>query len=117
MDSTDREQLRHEMDRAKQLEYLSSVENERNRIGGQIEQLKRQIGQLTQKKIDLDKEWRDGILSVQATQCRPGPAPQKTKKLDPRKKTASSVESALKGASAEKLAKIAELLQKAGIEI
>jgi hypothetical protein len=114
MESEDRELMRENMDRSKQLEYLSSVENERNRVSGQIEQLRRQIGQLTQKKVDLDKEWREGMLSVQATYCKPILAPSKGRKIDPRKKT---IDTAIKGASAAKLAKIADLLQKAGIEL
>jgi hypothetical protein len=114
MESEDRELLRESMDRNKQLEYLSSVENERNRVSAQIDQLKRQIGQLTQKKIDLDQEWRKGILSVQATYCKPVLKPSTGRKIDPRKKT---IDTAIKGASAAKLAKIADLLQKAGIEL
>jgi len=114
METQDRETLRQDMDRTKQLEYLSSVETERNRVSAQIEQLRRQIGSLTQKKIDLDKEWREGILSVHATPCKPVLKPSSGKKIDPRKK---NINSALKNASSEKLAKIADLLQKAGFEI
>ena len=71
METQDRQDLRDTMDRKKELEYLSEVENERNRIATQIETLKRQVYQLTTKKMELDKEWREGILSVQATQCKP----------------------------------------------
>ena len=109
-----REEIRSQIDRKKQLEYLSEVENKRNSIAGQIEQLKRQVGQLTQKKIDLDQEWREGMLSVQATYCKPVLKPSSGRKVDPRKK---SIDTAIKGASAAKLAKIADLLQKAGIEL
>jgi len=114
MDSEDRLQMREQMDRQKQLEYLSSVENERNSVSAKIEQLKRQVAALTQKKIDLDKEWREGILSVQATRCPSVGEPKKSKKVDPRKKSLSS---ALNSASPEKLAKIAELLKAAGMDL
>jgi hypothetical protein len=114
METQDRQDLRDTMDRKKELEYLSEVENERNRIATQIETLKRQVYQLTTKKMELDKEWREGILSVQATQCKPVLAPTKKKKLMPgetaQRKKQSQLDKALKGADAQKLSKIAELL-------
>jgi len=122
----DRELLRKDLDRQKELEYLSEVETERCRIGTQIEQLQRQIGQLTQKKVLLDQEWRTGILSVQAVQCRPTQAPSFGKKLNPgesaqatKKKStkASGLSKALKGASLDKLNKLTEILKEAGIEL
>ena len=122
--SEDRELLRKDLDRKKELEYLSEVETERCRIGVQIEQLQRQIGQLTQKKVTLDQEWRTGILSVQAVQCRPTLAPTFGKKLNPgevvqkkQKTKANSLNKALKGASLDKLTKLTEILKEAGIEL
>ena len=121
METQDREELRQTLDRKKELEYLSEVENERNRLGTQIEALRRQIGQLTQKKVDLDKEWRSGILSVQARQCPPALKPEQSKKLNPGqkkvKKTQSLFTKAIQGADAVTLAKVAELLKNAGVEL
>jgi hypothetical protein len=125
METQDREALRDSLDRKKELEYLSEVENERNRISSQIEQLKRQVYKLTSKKVELDKEWREGILSVQATQCPPALKPVQKKKLNPGqtaertqgRKKVSALDKALKGADSQKLAKIAELLKSAGIEL
>jgi len=118
-----REEIRSQIDRKKQLEYLSEVENKRNSIAGQIEQLKRQIYRLTTEKMELDKEWREGILSVQARQCPPALEPVRKKKLNPgqtpasSKKKVSALDKALRGADPEKLAKIAELLKSSGIEV
>ena len=125
METQDRESIRDSLNRKKELEYLSEVENERNRVSSQIEQLKRQVYKLTSKKIELDKEWREGILSVQARQCPPALEPPRKKKLNPgqttgqtqEKKKQSALDKALKGADSQKLAKIAELLKSAGIEL
>lgn len=115
METQDRELLRQDMDRTKQLEYLSSVENERIRTAKQIEQLQKQIYSLTQKKLDLDKEWREGMLGVQATRCEPVLEPKKKKrKSNPR---TSNLGEALKKASPQKLAKIADLLKDSGFEL
>lgn len=114
METEDRLRMREQMDRTKQLEYLSSVENERNRVSAQIEQLRRQIANLSTRKIELDKEWREGILSVQATQCKAILEPKKSKKIDPRKEGLSN---ALQKASPEKLAKVAALLKAAGLDL
>jgi ATP-dependent exoDNAse (exonuclease V) beta subunit len=112
----DRESLRNSLDRQKQLDYLSSVASERDRLSTQIEQLKRQIGQMTQKMIDLDKEWRQGILSVSATQCRPVPTPTKRKKVDPSEKQMTEIQKKLKSADPKTQALVIEQLKKAGIE-
>jgi len=121
VETQDRLKMRETLDRKKELEYLSEVENERNRIASQIEQLKRQVYKLTGEKMKLDKEWREGILSVQATQCPPSLESVRSRKLRPgettKRKKVSELDKALKGAGAEKLAKIAELLKSAGIEL
>lgn len=51
METEDRLRMREQMDRTKQLEYLSSVENERNRVSAQIEQLRRQIANLRSEGV------------------------------------------------------------------
>lgn len=114
----DNETLRIHMDKKKQLDYLAEIKNQSDKLGEQIIQLKRQTGQLTQKKVDLDKEWREKILEVSATEiCRPILAPKKSKKIDSIKKSIPSIDSALKEASPEALNKVAELLKGLGVEL
>ena len=118
METSAREQLRNKMDREKELEYLATLHNEKVRVDSQIEQLRRQIGKLTERSIDLGTKWRQGVLSAQATQCAPFEGTEKKKKSV--KKTPSKLDKLSKGvknASPEKLAKLAEILKSAGIEL
>ncbi len=114
METQDRLIMREQLELSQEKERLSCIKNEYDKKGRQIDQLQKQIISLKIERTELDSQWREGILSIKATQCPPVLEPVKSRKKDPRKR---GIDKALKKASPEKLAKIAALMEKMGIEL